>query len=98
MTGDINGKDRELIVERLDAGKIKVLISTTQLLSEGFDSKELSVLFMGTPIKFSGRILQTVGRILRPMQGKEPKIYDYIDSKIGVLAASAKSRQRVYTK
>ncbi|MCG2778985.1 MAG: DEAD/DEAH box helicase [Desulfobacterales bacterium] len=96
LTGDISNKDREDIVDRLNNGKVKVLISTTQLLSEGFDSKQLSTLFLASPIKFSGRLIQSVGRILRPMQNKQAKIYDYIDSKVGVLAASANSRRQVY--
>jgi len=96
LTGDISNKDRQEIVEKLNAGRVKVLVATSQLLSEGFDSKRLSTLFMASPIKFSGRVIQTVGRILRPMQDKEPKIFDYVDSKVPVLAASAKARRQVY--
>ena len=96
LTGAVSTKDRQEIVERLNEGRIKVLIATSQLLSEGFDSKELSTLFLGTPIKFSGRLLQTVGRILRPAPGKKAKVIDYVDVNIPVLVAAAKSRQRVY--
>ena len=96
LTGAVSTKDRQEIVERLNEGRIKVLIATSQLLSEGFDSKELSTLFLGTPIKFSGRLLQTVGRILRPAPGKKAKVIDYVDVNIPVLVAAAKSRQKVY--
>ena len=48
-------------------------------------------------LKFSGRVLQYLGRVLRPAPGKKKaKIFDYVDSKIGVLKSSALSRQRVY--
>ncbi len=54
-------------------------------------------MFLTTPIKFSGRILQYIGKILRPAPGKyEAIIYDYVDHKIGVLRASAKARKKPY--
>ncbi len=95
LTGDVSNKHREEIVKNLNAGKVKVLIATIQILSEGFDSKELSTLFLTTPIKFSGRLIQSVGRILRPAPGKKAKVFDYADILVPVLRASAKSRQRV---
>jgi len=97
LTGDISGKDREEIVRRLDKGLVKVLIATGQLIGEGFDCSGLSTLFLTTPIKFNGRVIQYLGRVLRPAPGKDKaKVYDYIDSKVGVLKASAKARQGVY--
>jgi superfamily II DNA or RNA helicase len=83
-------------VERLNAGKVKVLIATGQLIGEGFDCKELSTLFMATPIKFDGRLIQYMGRILRAAPGKRmARVYDYVDNHVGVLRAAA-ARQRVY--
>jgi superfamily II DNA or RNA helicase len=97
LTGSVSAKVRADLVNRLNNGSIKTLIATTQLLSEGFDCPALSTLFMTTPIRFSGRVLQCVGRVLRPAPGKQgARVYDYIDINVGVLAASARSRQRVY--
>lgn len=96
LTGDIPQKKRADIVNRLNNGKVKVLIATGQLVGEGFDCPELQTLFLATPIRFSGRVLQYLGRVLRPAPGKiRAKLYDYIDP-VGVLMASAKARQRVY--
>ena len=97
LTGDVPTKERQHIVGRLNQGKIKVLISTSQLLAEGFDCKGLSILFLVTPIKYSGRVLQVLGRVLRPAPEKKAKVYDYVDINVGVLVASSKSRQRVYS-
>jgi superfamily II DNA or RNA helicase len=98
LTGDLPAKARADLVDRLNTGKVKTLIATGQLIGEGFDCRELSTLFLATPVKFSGRVLQYLGRILRPAPGKERAVvYDYIDGNVGVLAASARSRQRVYT-
>ena len=97
LTGEVSNGSRKVIVERLNAGTIKVLIATGQLIGEGFDCKELSTLFLATPIKFDGRLTQYLGRVLRPAPGKDKaKVYDYCDGHVGVLAASARARQQVY--
>jgi superfamily II DNA or RNA helicase len=67
------------------------------LIGEGFDCRDLSTLFMATPIRFSGRVMQYLGRILRPARGKaRARVYDYVDERVAPLAAAAKARQRVY--
>lgn len=96
LTGDLSNGDRQSVVEALNAGQVKVLVATGQLIGEGFDCRELSTLFLATPIKFNGRLLQYLGRVLRPAPGKDKaKVYDYLDP-VGVLQAAAKARARVY--
>lgn len=98
LTGDVQMTERQNILERLNNGEVKVLIATGQLIGEGFDCRNLSTLFLATPIKFSGRVLQYIGRILRPAPGKEnARIYDYVDVDIDVLNVAAQARQRVYS-
>jgi superfamily II DNA or RNA helicase len=97
LTGDTRDREREAIVSRLNTGGVKVLVATGQLIGEGFDCKCLSTLFLATPIKFSGRLIQYLGRVLRPAPGKnKARIYDFVDENVGVLRASARQRQRVY--
>jgi len=97
LTGDLPKHVREEVIERLNSGQTKVLIATGQLIGEGFDLKELSTLFLATPISFNGRLLQYLGRILRPAPGKTmAKVYDYVDVHVGVLKISASARQRIY--
>jgi len=97
LTGDLSIGERRAVLEQLDQGNVKVLLATGQLLGEGFDHRDLSLLFMATPIKFSGRVLQYLGRILRPAPGKKKaRVYDYVDVNVDVLKASAKARQKVY--
>lgn len=96
LTGATPKKQREAIVARLASGNVRVLGSTMQLIGEGFDAPGLSSLFLATPIKFSGRVLQVVGRVLRPKDGKIPRIYDYQDNRVGVLRASAKARAKIF--
>lgn len=96
LTGSTPQKQREAIVESLARGDVRVLGSTVQLIGEGFDAPGLSSLFLATPIKFKGRVLQVVGRVLRPKDGKTPRIYDYQDNHVGVLKASAKARAKIF--
>ena len=97
LTGDLNNGERQRVVEDLNAGKVKVLIATGQLIGEGFDCAELSTLFLATPIKFDGRLLQYLGRVLRPAPGKDrAKVFDYVDVHVPVLVASSVSRKRLY--
>ena len=96
LTGKTPTAERELLVEDLNAGKIKVLASTASLIGEGFDCPGLSTLFLCSPIKSKGRLVQIIGRILRPADGKRPRLYDFVDIKVGVLEHSAGIRQRIY--
>jgi len=81
----------------LNKGDVKVLIATGQLVGEGFDCKALSTLFLSTPIRCSGRLIQYLGRVLRPDQDKQhARVFDYVDARVDVLKAAAKQRQRVY--
>ena len=97
LTGNLKVDQRREILERLRRGEVKVLIATGQLIGEGFDYEHLSPLFLVTPIRFSGRLLQYLGRVLRPAPGKQAaKVYDYVDVHVDVLRAAAQARQRIY--
>lgn len=97
LTGSTLAHTRRQIVEEMGRGVVKVVIATSQLVGEGFDSKQIDTLFLTVPISFEGRLLQMVGRAVRTAEGKtEAVIYDFVDSSVGVLEASFKKRLRVY--
>jgi len=91
LTGQTRPDERAELVAAIMQGRVRILISTVQLIGEGFDCPNLTTLFLTTPIKFTGRLLQVVGRVLRPAEGKTPRVYDYVDP-VKVLASSAQSR------
>jgi len=95
LTGKLPSDERTALIEEIRNGGIDVLVSTVQLIGEGFDCSGLRALFLTTPIKFSGRLLQVVGRILRPEEGKQARVYDYRDP-VKVLQSSARVRQLVF--
>ena len=75
LTGDLSDKARKDIVGQLNDGRVKILIATGQLIGEGFDAPILSTLFLATPIKFDGRLLQYLGRVQTGTgQGRGPGV------------------------
>ena len=97
LTGDLTNEARKRVMENLQKGQVSILIATGQLIGEGFDCPDLSTLFLATPIRFSGRVTQYLGRILRPAHNKaRARVYDYVDVQVAPLMAAARARQRVY--
>ena len=98
LTGDVGADERARIKQRLNRGEIDVLIATGQLIGEGFDCKDLTSLFLATPVRFSGRVIQYLGRILRPAPGKDrARVFDYVDVQVEPLLKAARARRKIYT-
>ncbi len=95
LTGQISAERRAEIVESVQQGRLQVLVATLQLISEGFDCPGLSTLFLTTPITFEGRLLQVIGRIMRPAANKQARVFDYVDEEVRALARSADIRRKV---
>jgi superfamily II DNA or RNA helicase len=94
LTGRTPKAERQKIVDLVRNGDIDALISTAQLISEGFDVDGLAQLYLCTPMKAKARIIQAIGRVCRPKDGKKAMVVDYIDQHVPVLQYQAKSRQR----
>lgn len=97
LTGDLSRSERREVLEKVSCGRSRVLVATGQLMGEGIDCGELTTLFLTTPIRFSGRLVQYLGRVLRPLPGKNRAVvYDYVDERVPTLAAAARARRQVY--
>ncbi len=95
LTGQTSVDQRVELVRAVKAGEVQVLVATLQLIGEGFDCPGLSTLFLTTPITFEGRLLQVMGRIMRPAEGKQARVFDYVDEAVSVLNRSASSRKKI---
>ena len=96
LTGSMPSSKRSEIVRELNTRNDHILVATAQLIGEGFDLKDLSSIFLATPIRFTGRVKQYIGRILRVSEDKhEAMIYDYVDEN-GMLRNSFHSRLMAY--
>lgn len=97
LTGDTPLPERRKMAACIQAGSVRVVFATGQLIGEGFDASNLGSLFLATPVKFSGRLIQYLGRILRPSSGKtRATVHDFVDGRVGVLEAAARARAEVY--
>jgi superfamily II DNA or RNA helicase len=99
MLGGIGVRARDRAMDALLTGESRVLIATSTLLGEGFDLPAIHSLFLTTPIRFDGRLIQYLGRALRPAENKtKGRVYDYRDILVGVLEHSANKRAEVYAR
>jgi superfamily II DNA or RNA helicase len=100
LVGGVGMKERREIINALagaQPGDGAVLVATGSLLGEGFDCPPLDTLFLAFPIAFRGRIVQYVGRVLRPLEGKQRiEVHDYVDAKVPVLARMLTKRLAAY--
>jgi superfamily II DNA or RNA helicase len=101
LRGAMGAKARTAAMNRLNqhaATKPLLGLATGSYLGEGFDCPALDTLFLTTPIAFKGRLVQYVGRVMRPHPGKTTvEVHDYHDPATGVLASSLKKRAPGYT-
>ena len=96
LQGGTGKKARAKVMAELDEASQRgglVLAATGSFLGEGFDCPPLDTVFMAFPIAFRGRVVQYVGRILRPLNGKSSvEVHDYVDAKSPVLARMHRKR------
>ncbi len=100
LRGGMGAKARVAAHEQLDpSGETPLLVvATGPYVGEGFDCPVLDTLFLAAPIAFKGRLVQYVGRVLRPHPGKTTaEVHDYHDVATGVLASSLAKRAPGYT-
>jgi superfamily II DNA or RNA helicase len=84
-TGKYSKKKIDEQVLAFNNNEITVLITTPDLLGEGFDIDFLDRLFLTTSFRVENRVEQLVGRIQRFHPNKKDAIvYDYVDENIGV--------------
>lgn len=95
VTGDVKSKDREIIYDEFNKGKVQYLLSNYQLLKEGKDLPIADRLHLIFPMTEKKTIVQSVGRIERQYKNKEPIVIDYVDSNIGYCYNAYTIRRRI---
>ena len=100
LRGGLGVKARAAALARLtpqEGAPPLLAVATGSYLGEGFDCPALDTLFLVAPTAFKGRLVQYVGRIVRPHPGKSvAQVHDYHDVDVGVLAHSLNKRAPGY--
>ena len=100
LRGGMGAKARAAALARLDPGDATaplLVVATGPYIGEGFDCPALDTLFLTAPIAFKGRLVQYVGRVLRPHPEKATaEVHDYHDIDTPVLASSLTKRAPGY--
>jgi superfamily II DNA or RNA helicase len=100
LRGGMGAKQRAAALRQLEqptAAEPLLVVATGPFVGEGFDCPALDTLFLAAPIAFKGRLVQYVGRILRPFPDKGiAEVHDYHDVQVGVLASSLNKRAAGY--
>jgi len=103
-TGKYSKKKVDAEVEAFNNNEITVLVTTPELLGEGFDVDFLNRLFMTTSFRTESRAEQLIGRIQRFHPNKKDAfVFDYVDENIGVFknqffSKYGKCRSNVYSR
>lgn len=92
VTSSVGKKNVDERIKAFRDKEITVLISTGDLLYEGFDVDFMDRVFLTTPMRSEARTKQIIGRLNRKADGKtSAKLYDYVDTNIGVLRSQFQS-------
>lgn len=77
ITGEVPLADREKKIERVQSGKVDILLGTQSIFSEGISVNPLSCLILATPVSNTPLLTQLVGRVIREYPGKiDPVVVD----------------------
>jgi len=98
-TGDYRRTLNDNTVSKIESGEFSVLVTTFELLGEGFDVRKLNRGFIALPFREKSRVEQAVGRIQRTCENKKDAIlYDYVDENIGILKNQFLHRALTYSR
>jgi superfamily II DNA or RNA helicase len=91
-------EDRKKTLASFSAGRIPIIVSTN-ILDEGVDIKDISVLILAFPRKSYRQVLQRIGRGLRKAKNKDfLTVYDFLDEEDKYLKGHYLKRTKFYEK
>jgi superfamily II DNA or RNA helicase len=77
ITCDIGSSERARALQRFSMGELRILVSA-RVLNEGIDVPAADIAIVVGGSQGPREYIQRVGRILRPMEGKQAVVYDLI--------------------
>lgn len=97
ISGASKRAERAAAIAGMKTGVLRCLFATYQLAKEGLDIPRADRLFLASPVRDSVVVQQSVGRIMRPAQGKtDALVYDFVDWRVPACKRQFSARRRVY--
>ena len=99
VSGAVPSRERKAALEAAKAGQLHALLGST-VADEGIDAPALGSVVLAWPSRSESRLLQRIGRVLRPSPGKAsvpPVVFDVIDD-VGPLRSQARHRAEVFAR
>jgi superfamily II DNA or RNA helicase len=94
LTSTVRPADRGRVLERFEAGEVRVLLATGQIASESIATARASRLFLTFPFAYLRKLEDPVRWLLQPLPGKsEALIFDYDDLKVTPLHRAFEKRR-----
>lgn len=95
VSGDDSARSRKVKFDQIKAGNFKVLLTTGQLLGEGFDLHGVDSIVLTFPFSFEGKLKQYIGRL---RGGGLKHVIDFLDENVPFLERQYKKRRTFYRK
>lgn len=97
---EVKEDERDRITEYVkNATTPQMIVGNVDIIGTGYDLPELSRAYLTTAIRFTGKIEQYLGRIVRKHPTKpQPVFYDFVDLDQPLLASQARDRFKTYRK
>ena len=95
VTSESKKSYRKETIAKFKSGELRVMLATS-LADEGLNIRRLSDIILAFPERARGRTIQRIGRVMRPFEGKYPRLHDIVDSKQPMLASRWEARQQTY--
>ena len=92
ITGEVPLAERDKKIERVQSGKVDILLGTQSIFSEGISVNPLSCLILATPVNNTPLLTQLVGRVIREYPGKKDPVVVDINLKGKTAEKQAKLR------
>ncbi len=98
VAGNVPSAQRRAALEAARAGQLDALLGST-VADEGLDLPELGAVVLTFPSRSESRLLQRIGRCLRPSPGKPtPIVFDVEDHGVGPLRSQARQRAAIFAR
>lgn len=97
LTGRVDREQRGSLLADAREGRLQVLAATS-LADEGLDLPRLSRVFFAFPGRSRSRVIQRLGRLMRPHPSKQSAVlFDFVDTRVPILRRHHLERRKLYS-